>query len=82
MSETEKLICGDCKGITYLRTNKRGSAFIEKILFWALFFPGIFYGIWRNLKPKRICQYCGSEFLLPNDSTYAQDLLKSITKNK
>ena len=76
MSETEKLICGDCKGITNLRTGKRGSSLIEKLLFWTLFFPGIIYGIWRNRAPKKICQYCGSDFLLPNDSLLIHELLK------
>jgi hypothetical protein len=82
MAETEKLICGDCKGITTIRTGKRGSAFIEKILWWTLFFPGIFYSIWRNKAPKKICSYCGSEFLLPMDLPYGQDLLRTKYKNK
>jgi len=80
MSETEKLICGDCKGITTLRKGKRGSAFVEKILWVTLFFPGIFYTIWRNRSPKKICQYCGSEFLLPSDSPYGHDLLNTNYK--
>jgi hypothetical protein len=80
--ESEKLICGDCKGITTFRKGKRGSAFLEKILWWTLFFPGFFYSIWRSNIPKKICSYCGSEFLLPADSPYSHDLLKPIIKNK
>ncbi len=65
--ETEKLICGDCKGFTTFRKGKRGSSFVESLLWWALLFPGIFYSIWRRKQPKKICQYCGGNFLLPND---------------
>jgi hypothetical protein len=78
MAETEKLICGDCKGTNIFQT-KRGSAIIEKLLFVTLFFPGIIYGMWRNHKPKRFCQYCDSEFLLP-DSYETREMLKPIEK--
>jgi len=81
MARSEKYICGDCRGVTNFRTGKRGSDFVEKILWWTLFFPGIFYSIWRSMSPKKICQYCGSDFLLPADSAYTQNLLKPITKN-
>lgn len=69
----EKLICGDCKGITTFESGKRGSAFIESLLWATLFFPGFFYSIWRRKPQKKVCQYCGSDFLLPLDQ---QNLLK------
>jgi len=79
MAEFEKLICGDCKGITEIPT-KRGKAATEATL-WAIFILfGIIYSIWRRKKPKKICQYCGGNFLLPADSPFAADLLKPITK--
>jgi hypothetical protein len=65
--ETEKLICGDCKGVTTFRKGKRGSYFVELLLWWALIFPGIFYSIWRRKQSKKVCQYCGSNFLLPSE---------------
>jgi len=65
--ETEKLICGDCKGVTTFRKGKRGSYLVESLLWFLLLFPGIFYSIWRRKQSKKICQYCGSNFLLPND---------------
>jgi hypothetical protein len=65
--KVEKLICGDCKGVTEFRLGKRGSALTERILWVTLFFPGIFYSIWRNKKQEKICQYCGSDFMLPQD---------------
>ncbi len=80
MVETEKFICGDCKGITELRKGKRGSSFVEAFLWTILFFPGIFYSIWRRGSVKKICQYCGSNFLLPANSPYIQELLEPITK--
>lgn len=79
MSETQKFICGDCKGITEFPL-KRGSAFIETLLWATLFFPGFFYSIWRRKHVKKICQYCGGDFLFPADTPYAAELLKPITK--
>jgi hypothetical protein len=67
MTDTETLICQDCKGVNTIRISKRGSAFVEWILWVTLFFPGIFYSIWRGRKQKKICRYCGSDFLLPPD---------------
>jgi hypothetical protein len=81
MSETEKLICGDCKRISEIKTGKRGSNLVSIILWTTLFFPGIFYSMWRRGKPKKICEYCGSDFLLPADSIHTHELLKPITKN-
>jgi len=75
--EEERYICGDCRGITTFK-NKRGSSFIEFLLWVTLFFPGIFYRMWRNAKPKKICQYCGSDFMLPADSPATYKLLKDI----
>jgi hypothetical protein len=60
----EKLICLDCKGITEFRVGKRGSGFIEALLWLTLFFPGIFYSFWRRKPEKKICQYCGGSVLL------------------
>ena len=76
----ETLICGDCKGKNTFNKGKRGSSLIEKILWLTLFFPGIFYTIWRNMTPKKICQYCGSEFLLPTDLPYGNQLLNEKYK--
>ncbi len=74
--EVEKLICGDCNSTSEFRKGKRGSALIEKLLWVTLFFPGIFYSIWRGRAPKKICPYCGSSFLLPADSIHTHELLR------
>jgi hypothetical protein len=80
MARVEKLICGDCKAVFEEETGKRGNAIVEMILWSTLFFPGIIYHFWRRRKPRKICDYCGSNFLIPADSPYASTLLKPITK--
>ncbi len=75
----QKFICGDCKGVTEFPL-KRGNGFIEKLLWATLFFPGFFYSIWRRKNVKKICQYCGGDFLFSSDTPYANDFLKPITK--
>lgn len=79
--EFEKLICGDCNSTSEFRKGKRGSAFIEKLLWVTLFFPGIFYSIWRGWSQKKICPYCGSSFLFPDDSAHAHELLHKSRKS-
>ncbi len=73
MGNSEKLICGDCKGITEFPA-KRGSGLVEALLWVTLFFPGIFYSMWRRMPQKKTCQYCGSDYLFP----YTPESLKLI----
>jgi hypothetical protein len=79
MAEMEKLICGDCKGVTEF-PKKRGSNFVETMLWATLFFPGFFYSIWRRKNIKKTCQYCGGDFLFPADMPHADEFLNPIIK--
>lgn len=72
---TEKLICGDCKATFEVEIGKRGSAFVEMLLWSTLVIPGLLYGFWRKRKPKKSCDYCGSTFLLP-DNYHSHEMLK------
>lgn len=63
---SERLICGDCNKSFEIETGPRGSALIEAILWITLFITGVLYGIWRRCKPKKQCDYCGSDFILPD----------------
>ena len=81
MSGYDRLICGDCKAVLEVETGKRGSAFIEFFLWLTLVIPGIFYSMWRKRKPKKTCDYCGSNFLL-QDCYETREMLKPIEKNK
>ena len=76
---TERLICGDCKATFEVETGKRGSGFVEMLLWTTLVIPGFFYGLWRKRKPKKFCDYCGSSFLLP-DTYQTHDMLKPMEK--
>ncbi len=75
----EKFICGDCQRSFEIETGIRGSALIEAILWATLFIPGPIYGMWRRRKPKKRCDYCGSDFILP-DIPQNREFLKPITK--
>ena len=81
MSRIEKLICGECKATFEVEVGKRGSAIIEMVL-WTWILPGMIYHFWRKTKPKKTCDYCGSNFLIPADSPYVSSLLKPIEKKK
>ncbi len=76
---SERFICGDCHESFEIDFGKRGSALIEWILYVTLFIPGPIYGMWRKRKPKKKCDYCGSDFILP-DTPQNREFLKPITK--
>lgn len=75
----EKFICGECNSALEFDKSKRGSRIIEMILWSTLVIPGLIYSIWRKSTRKKICYYCGSDFVFP-DSLEAKNLLKSIEK--
>ncbi len=77
----EKFICGECNSVLEFEQSKRGSRIIEMILWSTLVIPGLIYSIWRKSARKKICYYCGSDFVFP-DSVNARSLIKSIEKNK
>jgi hypothetical protein len=77
---SESLICGNCNKSFEIETGPRGSALIEAILWITLFIPGVLYGMWRRRKPKKKCDYCGSDFILP-DSPANRKFLKWSPKN-
>lgn len=79
---TEKLICADCKSRIDLPIGKRGNASIEIILWMLGIFPGLIYSLWRLRKVKRVCKTCGSDFLLPLDSSDTRNMLESMKQMK
>ncbi len=81
MSQIDRLICGVCKATFEVKKDLRGSRFIELFLWITLVIPGFFYTLWRKLgNRKKLCNYCGSNFILP-DSYESRELLKPIEKN-
>lgn len=80
-----EFVCKDCDHIGEANgSSKRGSFWIETILWTAYMFPGLIYTIWRRLG-KSHCKKCGSTNLAKLHSTYGQmiverTLLENITK--
>lgn len=79
MSKYEKFICGDCNSVLEFDTAKRGSKFVSILLWSTLVIPGLIYDIWRSRKVKKICYYCGSDFVF-EDSLQAREFIKPIAK--
>ncbi|NBV06192.1 MAG: hypothetical protein EBS06_03025 [Proteobacteria bacterium] len=76
---SERFICGDCQTAFVIENKKRGSALIEAILWATLFILGPIYGMWRSGRPKKKCDYCGSNFILP-DTPENREFLKPTSK--
>jgi hypothetical protein len=78
---SEKFICGDCLSSfeveEYIAGSGRGGAIMRLIIFLLLMVP-----IPRRkggYKMKKKCDYCGSDFILP-DTPQNREFLKPITK--
>jgi len=52
MAETRKFICGNCGSENEIVTKKGGGS-MEATLWLITIFLGIFYSIWRRMKPKK-----------------------------
>lgn len=64
----EPMICATCGYVgPPTPRRKRGSTFVEKLLWYTLFFPGIFYSFWRRGGEHGLCMKCGGHDLLPFD---------------
>lgn len=79
---SEKFICGDCfstfesEEIIERKRNYRG-AILRFIVFLLLMIP--IPNRRRKSKMKKKCDYCGSDFILP-DTLQNREFLKPITK--
>lgn len=74
------MICSNCGCIGMPKRQKQGSAFVEKFLWWTLFFPGIFYSFWRNNSRADGCPRCGSNLLVKFDTPEGESIMKRHLK--
>jgi hypothetical protein len=76
-SEEKGIICADCGHVgPVARPRKKGSGFVERMLWVTLFFPGIFYTLWRKQGRPAGCYKCGSKNLVPFDSPEGDAILR------
>ena len=75
---SEKFICGDCfrsfESEEYVKGTGRGGSIMRFIIFLLLMLP--IPKRKSNYKLKKKCDYCGSDFILP-DTPQNREFLKS-----
>lgn len=78
----EDYICPECGHIGHGARRIRGSAAIERLLWYTLLVPGPFYSWWRRTGKRVACPGCGGENLVPLDSTLGAALLEKRLRAK
>lgn len=64
MSKIKKRWCGNCRRDVV--PEMPGQGWIEFLLYFVYFFPGLFYSIWRRAeKNKTICPRCRNKHTQP-----------------
>ena len=80
---TEKeFICPDCDHIGHAAVRLRGSAAVERFMWYALLFPGPIYSFWRRSAKQIECPGCRGQNLVPLDSKLGTVMLENRLREK
>ncbi len=83
MSSGETIICDACGFVGPARKpQKRGSGLMERFIWLAFFFPGIFYSYWRRRGIAPTCPKCGSKALTPFDTPEGEAIFRHWLADK
>lgn len=67
-------ICSTCGMIGPSKSHTPGSVWIELLLWFCFFVPGLIYSIWRLTSRKRVCGHCLSPELVPISTPRGREL--------
>jgi hypothetical protein len=73
-----QMLCATCYHVAKPVSKTKGSFLIELALWIMLCLPGLIYSIWRLSSRANVCPQCGSESVIPLNSTRAQQILSGI----
>lgn len=73
-------ICTNCENVTDSVKKRKGSGWIELILWFFFLLPGIIYSIWRRSNRDIICPHCKQISLVPIDSPAGKKILLKNNK--
>jgi hypothetical protein len=84
MAENDKhFVCSECGYIGRGKLVKKGSATIEKILWWVFLIPGPFYSAWRYFSKYRCCPKCyGDDTLVSLKTPEGQRLFENSVRGQ
>ena len=78
----EEYICPDCGHIGRGAIPLRGSAVLERILWYVLLIPGPLYSFWRRSGNEIECPDCQNPLLVPLESKLGIVMLENQLKKK
>jgi len=67
--------CQSCGSVGRPKTRVKGSFWIEVLLWFCFFVPGLIYSIWRPTTKEQVCPVCGTPNMIPVDSPKARAAL-------
>ena len=80
---SKKYICTLCGSQKEPVWAKRGSGYIEILMWLAYIVPGMIYTLWRLLRKHQVCQNCSQPTVIPINSaqgTHLRLLMKSLSQ--
>lgn len=76
LKNQKELVCIRCYAVVSTKTKVKGSLLIEIVLWLCFLIPGLLYSLWRSSSRYKACTECGSQELVPVDSTRGSMVLK------
>ncbi|HYD18254.1 MAG TPA: hypothetical protein VEF76_07230 [Patescibacteria group bacterium] len=78
----EEYICQDCGHLGRAEVTLRGSAGLERFLWYALLIPGPFYSWWRRRGKTLTCAKCRVGYIVPADSKLGEVMLENKLRGR
>jgi hypothetical protein len=78
MKEKTAYICSNCGTIGMPIAYTPGSGWIELILWFCFFIPGLIYSIWRWSSIIDVCPECGKDTMVPLNTPMGEKLFREM----
>lgn len=78
---SKQKICKSCGTVAIPKKNTKGSIAIELTLWLFFLVPGLIYSLWRLSNRYEVCPNCGSEEIVPLDSSMGRKLQKETDQD-
>lgn len=75
-SPSEEMVCRQCESVGTPEKEMPGNLAFGCALFFFFVVPGILYSIWRLTNKTNVCQFCGSEDLVPKHSPAGERIIE------
>ncbi|QPJ63057.1 MAG: hypothetical protein G3M70_14710 [Candidatus Nitronauta litoralis] len=82
MNDKHDQICADCGSTALPVEARRGTGWVEIILWLFFLIPGLIYSIWRRARSHMVCAYCGNPSMVSIHSERARKITRLMKGNE